>query len=140
MSEYLDLNLQTQFCTLKDEGISILAFVRNFFKKMSEDQRYKAILKDYLSHDPFKIYKCYQNNPNSGDIFLNECKITCAISSPFSTITEFFSSFDCDLLNTVIWIYISINLYALLIVLYISNMSFSFYSHSFYIIVNESVQ
>jgi hypothetical protein len=102
MSECLDLNLQTQFCTLKDEGISILAFVRNFFKKMSEDQRYKAILKDYLSHDPFKIYKCYQNNPNSGDIFLNECKITCAISSPFSTITEFFSSFDCDLLNTVI--------------------------------------
>jgi hypothetical protein len=101
MTECLDLNRQTQYCKLKDEGITILAFVKNLFKKMNEDQRYKAILKDYLSHDPFKAYKCYQSDPYSGDIFLDECKISCAISSPFSKTIEYFTSFDCYLMNMV---------------------------------------
>jgi len=101
MTECLDLNLVTEKCALKDEGISVLTFVSNLFKKMNSDERYRAILKDYLSHNPFNVYKCYQSYHYSGDIYVDECQISCAISSPFSITTEYYSSFDCNLIKLV---------------------------------------
>jgi hypothetical protein len=68
---------------------------------MNKDQTYKAIPKDYLSHDPFEVYKCYQSDPHSGDIFLDECEISCAISNPFSKTIEYFTSYDCFLMTMV---------------------------------------